>query len=316
MVFVILNEMTIKEGFRMNLQHLKYFDTLAREQHYTRASKLLNITQPSLSNAIANLEEELHVKLFEKKGRNVILTSPGKLFHQYVLDTLKTLDDGVQNMHQISLGNGVINFAFLQVLGIIYVPKLVKQFLEEYNDKQIDFVFHTSGSVSQDIIDGIKNEKYDLGIASYLPNEPTLEFQQIGNQELVAIVPLHHPLAEKDTCTLSELVPYPHIAFSRRSSIRAIIDDVFAKKNLTYSIAYEITVDQVIAGLVSQNLGISVIPDMALLSTLPIKKIKITDIDWQRQFYLITNKEASLTPVVQDFKQFILDNTNPQEFVV
>lgn len=58
----------------MNLQHLKYFDVLAREQHYTRSSKLLNVTQPSLSNAIASLEDELGITLFEKKGRNVVLT--------------------------------------------------------------------------------------------------------------------------------------------------------------------------------------------------------------------------------------------------
>lgn len=51
----------------MNLQHLKYFDVLAREQHYTRSSKLLNVTQPSLSNAISSLESELGVPLFEKR---------------------------------------------------------------------------------------------------------------------------------------------------------------------------------------------------------------------------------------------------------
>ena len=49
----------------MNLQHLKYFDVLAREEHYTRSSKLLSITQPSLSNAISLLEDELGVQLFE-----------------------------------------------------------------------------------------------------------------------------------------------------------------------------------------------------------------------------------------------------------
>ncbi len=50
----------------MNLQHLKYFDVLAREEHYTRSSKLISITQPSLSNAISLLEDELGVQLFEK----------------------------------------------------------------------------------------------------------------------------------------------------------------------------------------------------------------------------------------------------------
>ena len=58
----------------MNLYHLRYFVTLAHLEHYTKAAEILAITQPSLSHAIASLEKELGVKLFEKEGRNVVLT--------------------------------------------------------------------------------------------------------------------------------------------------------------------------------------------------------------------------------------------------
>lgn len=64
----------------MNLNHLQYFATLAREEHYTNAAQKLSITQPSLSNAISLLEKELGIYLFEKKGRNVVLTKYGKYF--------------------------------------------------------------------------------------------------------------------------------------------------------------------------------------------------------------------------------------------
>ena len=64
----------------MNLYHLRYFTTLARYEHYTRAAEELMITQPSLSHAIAAMEDELGVKLFEKEGRNVVLTRFGHIF--------------------------------------------------------------------------------------------------------------------------------------------------------------------------------------------------------------------------------------------
>ena len=67
------------DGF-MNLSQLQYFRTLAKEEHYTRAAQILSITQPSLSHAIAQLEQELGTRLFEKKGRNVVLTRYGKIF--------------------------------------------------------------------------------------------------------------------------------------------------------------------------------------------------------------------------------------------
>ena len=152
----------------MNLQHLKYFDVLAKEQHYTRSSKLLNVTQPSLSNAISTLEEELGVPLFEKKGRNVVLTKPGAIFHEYVIKTLNVLNEGIETVTKISRGSGCISFAFLPVLGTTYVPKLVQEFQQTHPDQEISFDFHTSTGVTKKIIDGIKNMNYDIGICSYL----------------------------------------------------------------------------------------------------------------------------------------------------
>lgn len=64
----------------MNLYHLRYFITLAHLEHYTKAAEKLMITQPSLSSAISSLEKELGVSLFEKEGRNVVLTKCGKMF--------------------------------------------------------------------------------------------------------------------------------------------------------------------------------------------------------------------------------------------
>jgi DNA-binding transcriptional LysR family regulator len=68
----------------MNLNQLQYFVTLAQLEHYTNAAEQLRITQPTLSLAIRSLEEEMGTKLFEKKGRNVVLTKYGRFFLEYV----------------------------------------------------------------------------------------------------------------------------------------------------------------------------------------------------------------------------------------
>ena len=65
----------------MNLNHLQYFRVLAQSEHYTHAANELNITQPSLSHAIASLEKELGIYLFEKQGRNIKLTKYGRIFY-------------------------------------------------------------------------------------------------------------------------------------------------------------------------------------------------------------------------------------------
>ena len=70
----------MKAGAELNLYHLRYFITLAHLEHYTKAAEQLLITQPSLSSAISSLEKELGVSLFEKNGRNVVLTKSEKCF--------------------------------------------------------------------------------------------------------------------------------------------------------------------------------------------------------------------------------------------
>ena len=82
----------------MNLYHLRYFVTLAHLEHYTKAAENLSITQPSLSHAISLLENELGVALFEKEGRNIVLTKYGKIFLKDVEKSLEILDSSVKSL--------------------------------------------------------------------------------------------------------------------------------------------------------------------------------------------------------------------------
>ena len=98
----------------MNLLHLRYFVELAHTQHYTRAAERLCITQPSLSHAIAQMESELGVPLFEKRGRNVALTHFGEQFLTCAQQTLDTLEihlgvgQRVGQIHRVEPGQGVV----------------------------------------------------------------------------------------------------------------------------------------------------------------------------------------------------------------
>ena len=121
----------------MNLYHLRYFVTLARMEHYTRAADLLAITQPSLSHAISSLESELGVKLFKKNGRNVTLTKYGKSFLTDAEDILQKLDTSVGNLQLAGKGEGRIDIAFLRTLGSDFVPRILRRFLDE-NQKRIE----------------------------------------------------------------------------------------------------------------------------------------------------------------------------------
>lgn len=291
----------------MNLYHLRYFITLAHLEHYTKAAEQLLITQPSLSSAISSLEKELGVSLFEKNGRNVVLTKSGKMFFAAVEESLEILDSNINTLKSISNGEGIIDLAFLRTLGSDFVPDITSTFLQAYSEKEIKFHFYTG--VTGDIIQGLKDGKYDIAFCSMIKEEHNIEFIPIAKQELVLIVPADHPLADKDTIDLIETIPYSQIFFTKKSGLRPIIDDLFKQIGQQPKIGYEVEEDQVIAGLVSKNFGIAVCPNMPILNSMDLKILQIATPNWERIFYLAVIKDRQLTPVVQKFKNFVIEHS-------
>ena len=101
-------------------------------EHYTKAAKQLSITQPSLSHAIGMLEQELGTYLFEKQGRNVVLTKYGKVFLKYAEESLRVLDTGIKKTRSMtSETSGEIDIGYIYTQGSEFIPELVKIFGRE-----------------------------------------------------------------------------------------------------------------------------------------------------------------------------------------
>lgn len=294
----------------MNLYHLRYFVTLAHLEHYTKASKELMITQPSLSHAISSLEEELGVPLFEKDGRNIVLTKSGKMFLKEVEKSLQVLDEGVKNLRMTSTGEGRIDLAFLRTLGTDYIPRIVHEFMELHKDKAIEFHFHSG--VTADLIQGLKDKKYDIAFCSKFDTEPEIEFIPMAKQDLVLIVPLDHPLAERDSVDLADTLPYPQIVFSKKSGLRVIIEGIFRQIGAMPQVAYEVEEDEVAAGLVANGFGIAVCPNMPILGSMNLKALKISSPKWERNFYMAMLKGRYLPPVVNELMEFVVSKSKNQ----
>ena len=290
----------------MNLYHLRYFVTLAHLEHYTKAAQTLSITQPSLSHAIASLEEELGIRLFEKDGRNIILTKYGRAFLFDVENALALLDSSVNALKLTGKGEGNIDLVFLRTLGTSLIPKFIRGFTDQNPDKNVHFSLNTDTGLSADILEGIKSKKYDIAFCSKLENEPLIEFTPVARQEIVLAVPTNHPLATRNSVHLEETLNYPHIMFKHKSGLRPIVDKLFKQINAYPSeIIYEVEEDQVAAGLVAQGFGIAVIPYMNILSMMNVKLIQIDSPTWERQFYMATLKDSYHAPAVHQFCEYV-----------
>ena len=289
----------------MNLFYLRYFVTLARVKHYTRAAEQLCITQPSLSHAISQLENELGVPLFEKSRRNTTLTRFGEEFLVCAEHTLSTLDAGVSSIRKSARGEGLIRLGFLRTLGVEFIPRLAAGFLKKNAELDIHFTFHTG--VTQHLLEGLAARKYDLIFCSEPLEKENLTVIPIQKQDLVLITPKDHPLASRNDIDLEETLLYPHIFFDKSSGIRNVVDRMFSQIGRQPEIAYETEEDQVIAGLVAQKFGIALVPYMDLLLKLDVKILSIRSPSCERAIFMINDNRIYMPPPVKRFREFVAD---------
>lgn len=286
----------------MNLYHLRYFVTLAHLEHYTRAAEELGITQPSLSHAIAALEDELGIPLFEKEGRNVVLSKAGRQFLTDVQQSLAILDAGVTRMQKLGKGQGTIDLCFLRGLGADLVPQLISAFQATPAGKGVEFRLHTAAT--WEMMEGLDSQLYDLALSSYDANARHIRFLKMEERPFFLVVPDHHPLADRDSVDLEETLDLPHVLFARTAAIRSDIDQIYGRLSRMPRIAYEVQEAQDIAGLVANDFGVAVLQESYFLDSLPVKAIPLKNETLKRTIYLAASQRHPLTPAAQAFWRF------------
>ena len=185
----------------MNLNQLYYFKTLAELEHYTKAAEKLNISQPTLSHSISSMEKELGANLFEKQGRNVVLTKYGRIYMFYVENALTQLELGKNQIERlVSEGGGHVGLAYMTSVGTNFVPGLIAGFLDDPQNKNISFSCYEGNTKT--LLYNLKREKYDLVFCSMVEAESDVEFIPVFEQSLVVILPEGHPLEDRKKVTI------------------------------------------------------------------------------------------------------------------
>ncbi len=287
----------------MTLNQLLYFQTIAKHQHFRLAASELNISQPSLSRSISNLEDELGIVLFERKGRSINLTKYGRIFLEHVNQILSDVKAAEEQMRKLSGDAGHVDIAYVFPLASHYIPHMVRQFLQRDNNKNVRFNFHQS--YTGEMIEGLKNERYDVIFGSYVENEPGIQFIPILNQEMVVITPIGHPLAQKDAIDIHDLECYPIIGYDKTSGLGRFTNRTYASYSLHPNIICESPDENAIASLVAENFGIALVANVSTLEHFPLVTLRIKDISWQHTVYLAYLKDHYQIPAVKNFISFI-----------
>lgn len=291
----------------MTLNQLYYFQVIAKYEHFRKASEELNISQPSLSHSISMLEEELGIKLFNRNGRNIYLTKYGKVFLEKVNHILLEINLAKKHMKQLAGSNGHIDIAYVSPLSYSYIPKLVRNFLNKDGCGDVTFSFHQC--LTNEIINGLLSEKYDVGFCAHTDNANDIEFFPLIQQKIVLITSKKHPLSKKDFVCIKDLINYPIIGYDKTSALGNFTNKIFREHNLSPNFVYFSPDENAIASLVAEDFGISLVAHVESLNERNVKIIELSDLDVYHNVYLTYKKDNYKLKSINDFINYVKDNT-------
>ncbi len=287
----------------VELLQLRYFQTVARLEHMTKAAQYLQIAQSSLSKTIARLEEDLGVPLFERNGRNLRLNVYGRTFLEHVDCSLRELDEGRTKLKDMA---GVREES---VTLAVSLPRILPEMLGSYLVRYPNSRLRQSLKSTAAMIDGLITGEIDLCIFSGPIESTDVISEPLLLEEIYIIVPRNHGLASRASIRLEELRDEPFISISEGYGFRDLTDEFCRQAGFSPNIAYEGDQLDVIAGLVQHGLGIAFIPALTWQKGKinQTHRLRIEDPVCRRTIAIGWAKERSLPHAVARLKGFIAD---------
>ena len=290
----------------MNLQQLYYFHKIAELKNYTKASQELAISQSNLSHSMANLEEELGVPLFMKRGRNIDVTPYGKRFDIHVSAILKELELA-QNEIKDSLDPscGQVRIAVAHTLSHNFVPNMIRYYKQIPGNQNVDFCFMDMEATANGI-DQMDKEEVDLCFGARI-DKPGYSYFEVMHEELVAVVPENHPMAKRDNVTLEEVCREPFVTYNYKCGTRHELEKIFRKYDVWPRQISDAKNEKIITSMVASGMGVSIMPRIAEINIYPVVPIPLENHQLRRSLYMFWKDDQFRPPVVEQFRKFIID---------
>jgi len=291
----------------MELRQIKYFIEVAKREHVTDAANELHVAQSAVSRALANLEQELGVQLFIREGRNVRLTPIGRIFLVKMQQAVKVIADAEQIITEYTdPERGTINVGFPSSLATYMLPTAISAFRKEYPHAK----FHLHQGSYRHLMEAVIQGDINMALLGPVPMEDgKLKGKILFTEQVVALLPSDHRLAEAKSLALTQLREEPFVLFAKGFVLRDLVLEACRQNGFSPVVSFEGEDIDAIKGLVSAGLGISLVPEITLIDNLPRSTVKvpITEPQVYRSVGMVIPRERELLPTEKIFAEFIED---------
>ena len=292
----------------MDLRRLEVFAKVAELGSFSRAAEALFLTQPTVSEHVRALEDELSVQLLDRLGRSSAPTPAGQLLLGYARRLLALAQEAHQAIDQFQgrmRGHLVVGGSTIP--GEYLLPALIGGFKAKFPDISISLLIGSSRQVNEWVEEG----RVELGVVGARSASRVLDTRDLMADELVVVVPADHRWAGRRAVGIDDIKAEPLILRERGSGSREALERALAEVGQDFSgfkIAGEMASTQAIKQAVRAGVGISLISRRAvedecrasLLACFKVRDLRIT-----RAFSLVTHRERSRSPLAQAFVAYV-----------
>jgi DNA-binding transcriptional LysR family regulator len=302
----------------MDFRRLEVFIKAYQQKSFSKAGQALYLAQPTVSEHIRLLEEDLGLALFDRQGKEVLPTPAGQLLYQYANQLMTLRQDSLRAMKQFrDLGVGDLLIGGSNIPGQYLLPGLLGRFKERFPKIRLKLLIGDTQNIQDRLLEG----SIELGLVGAKLDHRQITCQLLTSDEMVCILPPGLSKNEPGCITAKALVALPFILREKGSGTRKALEQAFKKINLDVKdlqVVAEMGSNEAIRQAVKAGVGISVISRRAVLEDLEqgsLQELKIKKLPLIRNFYLITLKQRTLSPLAKEFKEFVLKEVDQKQAI-
>lgn len=290
----------------MDVHQLRVFVSVYKNRSFSKASEQLYLTQPTISDHIKTLEEELECRLFDRLGRTIIPTKEADVLYNHaltILEKVSALKETFSRLKKEISGELVVGASTIP--GTYLMPRVVAEFRRTYPSVACRIVI----ADSREVVDKVLKHEVLAGIVGAKISNSALVFTPLIDDELIAVA--SPSLVKEHSLPLDKLVGLPVVLREEGSGTRKEVERILEDRGVdldTLTIAGIFGSTDAVKQAVKGGLGVAILSRLSVADELKfktLKEIKITGLQMKRKFYLVTHKKRSLPPVYTLFLEHI-----------
>ena len=293
----------------MSDRRLKAFYTVARLLSFTKAAKVLHLTQPAVTFQIRQLEDYYKTRLFDRTHNRITLTESGAKVHEYARQIFELYNELETEMNRIAGDlTGPVTIGASNTIAVYMLPRMLREFRAHHPEMALRLkVSNTEGVATM-----VENGTADLGIVEGPVGNKALLVEMCKMDELVAIAPPKHPLLHSAPVRISQVLQHPFVMREEGSGTRKVIMNYLENQHIgvdRIDIVMELGGLEAIKAAVESGMGVSILSRETIHKELQLRTLSCASLTpaLTRQLSLVSLRQPHRPPTVEALRDFAMD---------